>query len=113
MPQCHFLRLAARQKADCVGVDESHILDVKSNLRVAALPLPAQSPEILLSRPAAAGPDGFKCAAIFPGIESVFARRPQHVERWRTACAAVHWELAQRARLPQSPSCTVDGNLLL
>jgi hypothetical protein len=88
------LRLAVRQKADCGGVHESHILQVKSDLRVAALHLLAQCQEIFLSLPAAAGPDGFKCAAIFPGIESVLARRPQHVERWRIACAAVHWELA-------------------
>ena len=35
-------------------------------------------------------------SSLFPGIESVFAERPQHVERWRIACAAVHWELAWR-----------------
>jgi hypothetical protein len=35
-------------------------------------------------------------STLFPGIESVFAGRPQHVERWRIACAAVHWELAWR-----------------
>jgi hypothetical protein len=94
MMQCHSLRLTVRQKVECGGVHEGHILQVKSDLRVAALHLPAQFHESLLSLPAAAGPDGFKCAAIFPGIEPVFARRPQHVERWRIACAAVHWELA-------------------
>jgi hypothetical protein len=33
---------------------------------------------------------------LFAGIELVFAGRPQQVERWRIACAAVHWELAWR-----------------
>jgi len=33
---------------------------------------------------------------LFPGIESVLAGRPQQIERWRIACAAVHWELAWR-----------------
>jgi hypothetical protein len=49
------LRLAVRQKADCGGIHESHILQVKSDLRVAALHLPAQFQEIFLSLPAAAG----------------------------------------------------------
>src|SRR4029453_12512009 len=85
--QCHSLRLAVRQKADCGGIHESHILQVKSDLRVAALHLLAQFEEIFLSLPATAGPDGAlqMRSKLFPGIGSVFAGRPQHVERWRIA----------------------------
>src|SRR5262245_48973104 len=83
------------RKRTAVASTESHILHVESDLRVAALHLPAQFHEIFLSLPAAAGPDRAlqMRSNLFPGIESVFAGRPQHVERWRIACAAVHWEL--------------------